>query len=177
MKTQKLKRYGFALATLLFLGTTAQAQRFQSNDRPEHPPQEMVKGQKPGKGQEQGHKGPKIPNLTEEQKEQLHSFRLESEKTSLPIRNEVAEKEARLKTLVTAESYNEKAVNKVIEEISELKTSLMKLKVAEGQKVKSILTEEQLVIFNNQIAEGPKQGKGKDAGQKGGARRGPNHGR
>ncbi|MFY0593992.1 Spy/CpxP family protein refolding chaperone [Roseivirga sp.] len=177
MKTQNLKKYGFALATLVFLGTSAQAQRFQGNERPDRPQQEMKQGQKLAMGKQHGPQGPKIPNLTEEQKEQLHSFRLESEKASLPIKNQVAEKEARLKTLVTSESYNEKAVNKVIEEIGDLKTGLMKLKVAEGQKVKNILNEEQLVAFNNQIAQGLKQRMGKGPGQKGGQHRGPSHGR
>jgi len=181
MKNQKLNKYGFVLAALLFVGaSTAQAQRFQERERPDRPQQELKQGQRPDmdKG-ERGQKGPQIPNLTEEQQEQLKAFKLDMDKAALPLKNQVGEKEARLKTLTTAASYDAKAVSKVIEEIGDLKTDLMKLKVGQAQKVKSILTEEQLVAFNNQLAQGPRQGmgKGKGQGQKGGPRPGQGRGR
>jgi Spy/CpxP family protein refolding chaperone len=94
-----------------------------------------------------------IPNLTEAQQEQLKGFHIAAEKSALPLKNQVAEKEARLKTLTTSESYDAKAVDKVIDEIGKLRTDLFKLKVSTEQKVKSILTEEQLVFVNNHSPE------------------------
>lgn len=179
MKTQNLKKYGLIIVAILFTSASfAQAQRFEQGERPERPRQEMKQGQKPQGGmEERGPKGPQIPNLTEEQKEQLQSFRLEMDKNALPLKNQVAEKEARLNTLTTASSYDAKAVNKVIEDIGDLKTDLMKLQVGQAEKVKSILTEEQLVAYNKQLAKGPKKGPQKGQGQKGGPRRGQGRGR
>ena len=179
MKTQNLKKYGFIIVAILFTSASAaQAQRFEQGERPNRPKMEMKQGQKPQAGmEERGPKRPQIPNLTEEQKEQLHSFKLEMDKNALPLKNQVAEKEARLNTLTTADSYDAKAVNKVIEDIGDLKTDLMKLQVGQTEKVKSILTEEQLVAFNSQLAKGPKKGPQMGKGQKGGPRPGQGRGR
>lgn len=157
---------------MLFTSATAvQAQQFRRGEGP-HPKQEQFqKGEHERDGRQQkGPRGPQIPNLTEEQKEQLKGFRVEFEKASLPIQNQIGEKEARLKTLTTAESFDEKAVNNVIEEIGDLKTEIMKLHVAQTEKIKSVLTEEQLVVFNNRLAKGSQPGKGPKRGP--GARKG-----
>ncbi len=162
MKTGNFKKYGLIVLVVLFTGiTTSQAQQFRKGEKP--PQAEFNKrGNPAGEMRERGPKGPRIPNLSEEQREQLKTFKLELEKNSLPLKNQLAEKEAKLRTLTTSDSFDERAVNKVIEEIGELKTSLMKLHVANGQKIKSILTEEQLVVFNNQLA---KKGKGNKNGK------------
>ncbi len=161
MKKENLKKYGLVILMVVFTGAfSAQAQQ-QRGNRPQAGQEQMgPRGQQGKEALEKGPRGPNIPNLTEEQKEQMHAFKIAFEKEALPLKNQVGEKEARLRTLTTAESYDERAVNKVIEEIGELKTEVMKLKVAQGQQVKSILTEEQIVAFNSQIGKGPKQGKG-----------------
>lgn len=160
MKKENLKKYGLVVLVMCFIGASnLQAQQFKRGERPQ-PKQEQQRGQQGQEMNEKGPRGPHIPNLTEEQKEQMHSFKLELDKAALPIQNQVGEKEARLKTLATADSYNEKAVNNVIEEIGALKTELMKLKLANGQKIKSILTDEQVVAFNKQLTQGPKHEKG-----------------
>lgn len=162
MKNKNLKRYSIILLVMVFVGSSAlQAQQFQRGERPQPPQQEMQMAKK------RGHKGPRIPNLSEEQKEQLKAFKVELEKNALPLKNQLGEKEARLKTLTTSESYDETAVNSVIEEIGDIKTEMMKLKVAQGEKIKSILTEEQLVAFNNQIAKGPKKNMRRGLGRHG----------
>ncbi len=168
MKSQKLKSAGIAVIILLLIsGTNLFAQR------PDHPQRGQQGGPEMHQRGEQGQKGPKglrIPNLTEEQKEQLKTIHINEEKEALPLKNQVAEKEARLRTLTTSEEYNERVVNSVIDEISELKGSLMKLKVATGQEIKKILTDEQVVFFNNHIGKmkggqgkgkGPQQGRGR----------------
>jgi len=158
MKKSKMKWLGtLGVAVLLASSLNVNAQGFRGDRKPQSErPMEMNKGQKPEQmGPEQ--RGPKIPNLTESQESQLKEFHLQEMKKAQPIENLVAEKEARLNTLTTAEKYDEKAVNKVIEEIGALKTDLAKLKVAGQQKIKSILTEEQLVFFNQHQPKGPKK--------------------
>lgn len=179
MKTQKLKKYGLIIVAIIFTSASAvQAQRFEEGERPDRPKMEFKKRQKSQKHMDQrGPRGPQIPNLTEEQKEELHSLKLEMGQNALPLKNQVAEKEARLNTLTTASSYDAKAVDKVIEDIGDLKTGLMKLHIGQTEKIKRILTEEQVIAFNNQLANGPKKGPQRGKGQKGGPRAGQGRGR
>lgn len=100
-------------------------------------------------------RGPRIPDLTEEQEEHLKSLKVNHSKEMLPLENEMKEKEARLHTLTTADEFNSSEVGRVIESIGDLKTELMKLRVSHMQEVKEILTEEQVVFLNNQIAKRP----------------------
>jgi Spy/CpxP family protein refolding chaperone len=153
MKTQRSKWLGIlAAAALLLTSVNVIAQNRSDREEPRPPRKEMAKGGEHEMG-EKGPKGPMIPNLTEAQQEQLKGFHIAAQKSALPLKNQVAEKEARLKTLTTSESYDAKAVDKVIDEIGKLRTDLFKLKVSTEQKVKSILTEEQLVFVNNHSPE------------------------
>lgn len=165
MKSQKTKFAGIIIASLLMIvGTNLQAQNDGPPQRQERGKQVMHQRGPQGKQDDAGPRGPRIPNLSEEQASQLKTIHLKSEKAALPLKNQVGEKEARLKTLTTSVDFDAKAVNNVIDEIGNLKNDLMKLKVASGQEIKSILTEEQLLFFNKQMGQergqkGPKQGR------------------
>ena len=165
MKSQKTKfAIIFAAALLMVVGTNLQAQNDGPPQRQERGKQEMRQTGPQGKQGKASPRGPRIPNLSEEQASQLKVIHIKSEKAALPIKNQVGEKEARLRTLTTSVGYDAKAVNNVIDEIGYLKNDLMKLKVASGQEIKSILTEEQLLFFNKQMGiergnKGPKQGR------------------
>lgn len=95
---------------------------------------------------------PMIPGLSEEQKEQLKAFRIDHQKNSLKLRNELNELEAKLRTLTSAEEIKMNETDEVIDDISSLRGELLKLRIAQTAKIKSILNEEQKVIFNNQLA-------------------------
>ncbi|GAB5522728.1 MAG: hypothetical protein Roseis2KO_06000 [Roseivirga sp.] len=112
---------------------------------------------------------PPIPDMTEEQKEQMKAIHIEIEKSALPIKNQVGEKEARLRTLVTAANYDERAVNKVLDEMGELTADLRKIEIAGLQKAKEVLTDEQMLFLYKNLDKrhGPKEGKG-PKGPKGG---------
>ncbi len=92
---------------------------------------------------------PGIPDLTETQKTAIKKIRLEAKKTSLPLKNELNEKQARLRTLSTAETVNMRDINKVADEIGKIKNSLMKQHLATHQKVRNLLTEEQRIHFDS----------------------------
>ena len=104
---------------------------------------------------EERERGPKIPNLTEEQQVQLKELHLAMEKASLPIHNQIAEKEARLKSITTADEINLKDAGRVIQEISDLRTKLMNLRVENLVKLKEVLTEEQELALNHQLLRKP----------------------
>ena len=56
----------------------------------------------------------RIPDLTEDQKENIKSIRLSAMKDMKPLRNELGEKEARFKTLRSADKPDMDAINKQI---------------------------------------------------------------
>lgn len=89
-----------------------------------------------------------IPDMTEEQKEQIEESRTEHLRVILPLKNQLMEKEARLHTLSTAEKVNMKEIYKMIEEIGELKIKAMKEHAAHRQEVRKLLTEEQRLVFD-----------------------------
>ncbi len=162
MKSQKTKFASiFAAALIMLVGTNLQAQNDGPPQRHERGKQEMHQKGPQGKQEEVGPPGPRIPNLSEEQANQMKTIHLKSEKAALPLKNQVNEKEARLRTLTTSRDFDAKAVNKVIDEIGILKSDLMKMKIASTQEIKLILTEEQLLFFDKQIGQnrGPKQGR------------------
>lgn len=109
----------------------------------------------------------RLPNLTDEQKEQIKAIRLNGQKEALPLRNELMEKKARLRTLTTSEDYNENSVNNTIDEISELEASLMKLRQNHRQEVREILTEEQRIIFDSASQRGKRKGNNDQRGKRG----------
>lgn len=94
-----------------------------------------------------------IPDLTDAQKDAMETLRLDHMKAVQPLHNEIAEKQARLRTLQTADKVNMVEVNRVIEDVGALHTRIMKLKAAHHQEIRSLLTDEQRVFFD---AHGPR---------------------
>lgn len=165
MKTIQAKSRVFAMAIVMVLATVSvQAQ----DQRGPHPPQEGKEFMQRGPHGPNRQGPPPIPGLTEEQKDQMKSIHIETEKANLPVKNQIGEKEARLRTLVMAESYDERAVNKLLEEIGDLKTQAEKTKIASLQKVKEVLNDEQLLVFYKHM---DKRSKGAEGG--GGHGKGP----
>lgn len=166
MKSNTLKsRVIGSLLVLMIFTVSAQAQDRKGPHPQRQGHEQMEKGDH---GQKKpGH--PPIPGITEEQKEQMKAIHVEIEKSALPIKNQIGEKEARLRTLVTAANYDERAVNKVLDEIGDLKTDVQKLEVAGLQKAKEVLTEEQMLFLYKNMGQrpGPKEGKG-PSGPRGG---------
>ena len=88
------------------------------------------------------------PFFTAEQKEQVKQIRLETAKQVKPFRNELRELMAHQKTLTTAENTDMKAINANIEKMSDVKTEIAKIHAAQHQEIRSLLTEEQLLKFD-----------------------------
>ena len=86
--------------------------------------------------------------FTAEQKEQVKQIRLETAKQVKPFRNELRELMAHQKTLTTAENTDMKAINANIEKMSDVKTEIAKIHAAQHQEIRSLLTEEQLLKFD-----------------------------
>jgi Spy/CpxP family protein refolding chaperone len=92
--------------------------------------------------------------LTDAQKEQIEKLRTEHEKKVLPLRNEVGELRAELRTLSTVDKVNMSDINKKIDEIGKVQTELMKERAAHRQQIRSLLTDEQRVKFDSHFGRG-----------------------
>lgn len=91
----------------------------------------------------------RIPNLTEEQRTQIEALRVKHMKSVTPLRNQMDEKRARLKTLESAENPNLVDINKTIDEITAIKATLMKNRAVHRTEISKLLSEEQRVYFNS----------------------------
>ena len=106
-------------------------------------------GSRHGTANEQGFGVERGLNLTEDQQAQMKSLRLKLQQEMLPIRNKLGENRARFRTLSTAENADLKAINKLIDGNSQLTASMAKLRAANHQAVRKLLTEEQRIIFDS----------------------------
>ena len=91
---------------------------------------------------------PMIPDLTDKQKEKMKDLHVEHMKTVQPIKNEIGELKAKLHTLQTGEKPNMVEINKLIDDIGQQHTKIMKLKAAHMQEIRKLLTDEQRVFFD-----------------------------
>jgi Spy/CpxP family protein refolding chaperone len=96
-------------------------------------------------GQGRGRMQQPALDLSEEQQEQMQALRLEHYKVMNPLRNQMAELKAREQTLISEEEVDMKAVNKVIDDQTDLQNKMRKLTVTHKLAVKEILTDEQLM--------------------------------
>lgn len=102
-------------------------------------------------GQGQGNKADRfmnIPDLTDTQKEQIKDLRTANMKEMLPLRNALKEKQARKNTISTGGNVNMTEVNKVIDEIAAIKTTMAKKRAEQRQNIRKILTDDQRVFFD-----------------------------
>ena len=95
-----------------------------------------------------------IPDLSDQQKEQMRKLRLALEEKTLPLRNQLGEKEAHLRTLMSARAPDADAVGKTAEEIGDLRTQIFKAEVLGDLNVRGLLTEDQKASLD--AAPGPR---------------------
>ncbi|MBN1351198.1 Spy/CpxP family protein refolding chaperone [candidate division KSB1 bacterium] len=89
-----------------------------------------------------------IPDLTDQQKEQIETLQTAHIKATLPLQNEIAEKRARMRTLSTAEKVDMNKINETIDAIGALDVKLMKLQAAHHQEIRKLLTDKQRLFFD-----------------------------
>jgi Spy/CpxP family protein refolding chaperone len=117
------------------------------------------------KGQEKQQCGPggpgcNIPDLTKDQIKQIDALKMTLVKDQIALKNQVAEKQAHLKTLSMQDNPDMGEINKTIDEMYVLKAQLAKAKEAHIQDVRKILTPEQRLFFDMKHAENDKCGRG-----------------
>ena len=138
-----LKAKLLVLSLILALVVSAQPlQKGQKNYQGDRKAQKEFK-KEPFEGHLKG-----LLNLTEEQQSALKKLQVTHQKEMLPLRNELGEKKAKMRTLQTAENADLKAINALIDEMSVIKTKMAKAKAAKHQAIRKFLTEEQRLQFD-----------------------------
>lgn len=84
-------------------------------------------------------------DLTDEQQEELSTLRTEHYKEIEPLKNRMAELRARERTLLSEEEVDIQAVEKNIDEQTDVTNKLKKLQTRHQLNVKNILTDEQVM--------------------------------
>ncbi len=90
-----------------------------------------------------------IPNLTQEQQTKIETLKTAHMQEIINYRTQLAEKRARRNTLMTAKDVDLKAVNKVVDEMGSIKTQMQKSGAKHHNEVRTLLTDEQKVFFDN----------------------------
>ncbi len=89
-----------------------------------------------------------IPDLTEEQKDEIRDLRTAHMKELLPLRNQMGEIRARQRTLMSEVPVDQKAVEKLIDEKTAMMNTMMKTRTDHKVAIRNVLTEEQQVYLN-----------------------------
>jgi Spy/CpxP family protein refolding chaperone len=158
MKNTILKTTGIAIIFALISGLSLSAQTETGQG----------KGQGQGQkiGQEQGEFCHSL-NLTEEQKTQIKTIKEPNMQKHQAVKLDLEEKHIQLKKLETAEKADIKAINAKIDEISAIKTQLMKDAAAVKQEIRALLTPEQRIKFDTHSQKMGKGNKGQGKKSKG----------
>jgi Spy/CpxP family protein refolding chaperone len=155
MKTINLSVFAILMAGIIILGTN---------------PILAQKGRNFDNNQGGAGKYCNLMDLTEAQQKKIDELRTLHQKNMLQHRNQLAEKNARLQTLRTAEKADMTAINKTIDEIGTLKTQMMKERENHIQQIRGQLTDSQKVQFDSKAGKGGRgyPNCGARMGQKGG---------
>jgi len=89
-----------------------------------------------------------ITDLSLQQKEQLRDLGIEKQKKLNQLNNRLKEKRARLRSLEAQDKLDINAINSLIDEQAELIANKMKVRADYKQKVRTLLTEEQRIVFD-----------------------------
>lgn len=133
MNTRNIKLAGALLLGIL-LSTTINAQSRHGG-----------RGQgNPGGGEGYGRSFANL-ELTEEQQEEITTLRTKHYKAITPLKNKMGELKARQRTLLSEETVDMKAINKTIDEQTDLTNSIRKIQVEHQVAVKGLLNDEQVM--------------------------------
>ena len=91
----------------------------------------------------------KIPDLSKEQVQKIKSLQIEMMKQITPLKAELQELKAHLRTLSIAEKVDHEMIDKTIDKIGSLQTKMMKIHAKFRQEIRSVLSDEQRIVFDS----------------------------
>ena len=96
------------------------------------------------------------PDLTEDQEMKIKELKTAHMKEMLKFKSELEEKNAKLKSLQTADDVDMDKIYKVIDEIGSIETKMTKERAGLHQEIRALLTDEQRVHFDTQYLKNRK---------------------
>jgi Spy/CpxP family protein refolding chaperone len=87
-------------------------------------------------------------DLSEDQKTKIEDIRLQFEKNQIQSSNQIREKQAQLRTLLTQDNVDKTKVFGLIDDIGNLRTEGWKARTEAHIKIRSLLTDKQKVQFD-----------------------------
>lgn len=94
-----------------------------------------------------------VSDLKDDQKTKIETLCTENAKKNLAFDNQLQEKMAQFKTLMTADKADMAAINKLIDEIGKIKTEKMKAHAAHKQEIRKILDDKQRLEFDLHLSK------------------------
>lgn len=88
-------------------------------------------------------------NLSTDQQTQINIIHKKTKRSSLDTKNQLGEKEARMKTLTSSDNADTKAITKLAGEISALKAQMYLAHVLAKVEIRSLLNEDQKLQFDS----------------------------
>ena len=113
-----------------------------------------------------------IPDLTEEQMDQIKDLHIAHLKDIKPLKNDVKINNAILEALQTDDEPDLNKINDLIEKNGNLLTDIRKKQVAHKLETRSLLTDDQKVFFDNRMQKMRRASKAKFQGGRTGPGRG-----
>lgn len=104
-----------------------------------------------------------IPNLSEDQKSEIQDLRLNFLREMQQNRNERDVLRAENKKLASAVNFDQKAIDKNIDQQTAMMNSTMKAQSSHRQEVRNLLNDDQKLVFDSRTAR-MGQGRGKNMG-------------
>ncbi len=108
-----------------------------------------------------------IPNLTDEQQDQLETMRTQRIAASTAHRAEMNELRARKRSISISENPDMNELENIIDQMAELRAEHIKSAANHRQQVREMLTSEQRVYFDR-MGKGNRQGRGRFDDSRGG---------
>ena len=90
-----------------------------------------------------------VPNLTDDQREQLKKAELKNTEAMTPLHNQLREKMARMNTILSTSPLNQKEADQLAEEIGRINASMIKQLIRHDQEIRALLTPGQQIIFDS----------------------------
>jgi Spy/CpxP family protein refolding chaperone len=141
------------------LGITAPAMAAQSG-----------MGQMHGKGYGMGYGGGWKASLTDEQRTQIAKLKLSYKQKAIPLKLQIKQARVELAMLITSAKPDNKAIDKKIDQIVNLKARKMRLKADMKIAIRKLLNDDQKVMFDMKMLK-----KAYHGGKGGGHGRGGGH--
>lgn len=96
-------------------------------------------------------------DLTEQQQTQIDKLRLEHQKDMTPLRDEIRSLESEFRLMIIDEKASESKLKKQAAKISTKRTEMQLMRAKHLRQVRSLLTDEQKVKFDQHILSGQKK--------------------